>query len=98
MERKICFDALLKVGAGPTIPHVQNTIFGVNNDPHFQFGGWNTDADAALRLTFFKHFFFELYDKVVYARYWGLRLNDGVGKQAFGCYELALVVGGAFKF
>ena len=90
-------DGLLKLGVGPNIPHVQNTIFGNDNYPHFQLGGWNADADAAIRLTFFKHLFFELYDKVVYARYWDLRLYNGTGKQAFGCYELALVIGGTFK-
>jgi hypothetical protein len=96
-KSKIQLDALLKLGAGPVIPHVQNTIFGIDNIRHFQFGGFNVDADAAIRLTFFKHIFFELFDKVVYAKYWGLRLYDGTGKQAFGCYELALVVGGTFK-
>jgi hypothetical protein len=96
-KSNIRLDGLLKFGAGPNIPHVQNTIFGNDNYPHFQFSGFNVDADAAVRLTFFKHIFFELYDKVVYARYWGLRLYDGTGKQAFGCYELALVIGGTFK-
>jgi hypothetical protein len=97
-KSNIRLDALLKAGFGPNIPHVQNTVFGYDNNPHFQFGGWNADADAAIRLTFFKHVFLEMYDKVVYARYWGLRLYEGTGKQAFGCYELALVLGGTFKF
>lgn len=96
-DNKIRLDALLKMGAGPNIPHVQNTIFNNDNVAHFQFGGWNADADAAVRLTFFKHIFFEFFDKAVYARYYGLRLYDGVGKQAFGCYEMALVIGGSFK-
>ena len=96
-KSNIRLDGLLKFGVGPTIPHVQNTIFGMGNDPHFQFGGWNVDADAAVRLTFFKHVFLELYDKVVYARYFDLRIYDGTAKQAFGCYELALVLGGVIK-
>jgi len=73
----IRLDGLLKAGAGPNIPHVQNTIFGNDNNPHFQFSGWNADFDAALRLTFFKYVFLELYDKGVYARYWGLRPRYG---------------------
>lgn len=91
------FDALLKAGAGPVIPHVENTIFGKANKPHFQFGGWNVDADVSLRATFFKHVFFEYANKVVYARYSGLRIYEGTAKQAFGCYETFLVLGITFK-
>lgn len=96
-KNNIRLDALLKLGAGPVIPHVKNSIFGNDNSPHFQLGGWNIDADAAFRLTFFKHIFLELFDKFVYARYWGLKLYQGNGRQAFGCYEMALVIGGTFK-
>jgi len=96
-NEKFRLDALLKAGAGPNIPHVQNTLFGENSMPHFQFGGWNVDADCALRTTFFKHFYLELFDKGVYARYWGLRIYDGIAKQNFACYEMALVAGATFK-
>ncbi len=95
---KVKLDALLKLGGGPNVPHVQNAVFGRDNVAHFQFSGFNVDADAALRLTFFKHVFFEFYNKVVYARYWDLRLYDHArGRQAFGCYEIALSLGATFK-
>jgi hypothetical protein len=95
---KLQFDVLLKAGVGPVIPHVENTIFGINNVPHFQFGGWNADADVSLKLTFFKYFFLEYQTKVVYGRYFGLRVYDGLADQHFGCFEVALVAGGTFKF
>ncbi|MGZ4048796.1 MAG: hypothetical protein ACXVNN_05490, partial [Bacteroidia bacterium] len=44
-KSNIMLDCLLKGGVGPVIPHVQNTIFGHDNIPHFQFGGWNVDTD-----------------------------------------------------
>jgi len=91
------FVCLLKAGAGPVIPHVQNTIFGKDNTPHFQFGGWNIDADVSFRATFFKHIFLEYANKVVYASYANLRIYDGLAKQSFGCYEMFLCIGGTFK-
>jgi hypothetical protein len=94
---KIQFDCLLKAGVGPTIPHVENTIFGHDNVPHFQFGGWNADADVSFKLNFFKHIFIEYQSKVVYGRYFGLKVYDGRADQHFGCYEMALVIGGSFR-
>lgn len=96
-QSRFTFDALLKAGVGPVIPHVENTVLGHDNIPHFQFGGWNVDLDMSLRATFFKHFFLEFQNKWVYARYFGLKIYDGVANQAFGCYEVALVAGGTFK-
>lgn len=97
-DSKFTLDCLLKAGVGPVIPHVQNTIFGKENVPHFQFGGWNVDADVSLRATFFKHVFLEYANKVVYARYSHLRIYEGLAKQSFGCYQMFLVLGGTFKF
>ena len=94
---KFVFDCMLKAGAGPVIPHVQNTIFGHENIPHFQFGGWNVDADISFRATFFKHVFLEYANKVVYARYFHLKIYEGLAKQSFGCYQMFLVLGGTFK-
>ena len=91
------FVCLLKAGAGPVIPHVENTVFGKNNRPGFQFGGWNVDADVSFRATFFKHVFLEYANKVVYARYSQLQIYNGLAKQAFGCYEMFLCVGASFR-
>ena len=82
-----------KVGIGPVIPHVQNSFFGEQNDPHFQFGGWNTGAETAVRVTVLKYGYLEFSQKVDYARYSNLKIYDGTAKQNFGTYELILSVG-----
>ena len=82
-----------KLGIGPVIPHVQNELFGNKNDPHFQFGGWNVGAEAALRGTFYRYVYLELANKVDYARYSGLKVYQGTARQAFGTYEWILSLG-----
>ena len=89
-------DAFGKAGIGPLIPHVENMLFGVKNDPHFQVGGWNIGAEAALRATFYKTVYLEFANKIDYARYSGLGINQGTIKQAFGTYELILNLGFTF--
>jgi hypothetical protein len=93
----ILFDCLLKAGVGPVIPHVQNTLWGVPNNPNFQFGGYNIDVDMSYRATFFKHLFLEFQSKGVYGQYFGLKVYDGTGNQHFYCFEVALVAGLTFK-
>ena len=82
-----------KVGVGPVVPHVQNSFFGVANDPHFQIGGWNTGVETAFRATFMKYAYLEFSQKGDYARYSGLRIADGIARQHFGTYELILSLG-----
>lgn len=84
---------LLKGGLGFMVPHVENTIFGKNNQKGFQFGGWDIGFEAALRLTFFKYAYLEYCNKLVYARYSGLKVDQGTARQAFGCYEMILNLG-----
>ena len=86
-------DLLGKAGAGPLIPHVQNMLFGKENTPHFQLGGWNVGAEAALRATFYKTVYLEFCNKVDFASYSGLKLNPGTARQMFGTYELILNLG-----
>jgi len=82
-----------KAGIGPVIPHVENEFFGVKNDPHFQLGGWNIGAEAALRGTFYKSVYLEFANKFDYARYSGLKIYQGTAHQAFGTYEMILSLG-----
>jgi len=82
-----------KVGIGPVIPHVQNSLFGNPNDPHFQFGGWNTGVELALRVSFLRYAFLEFSQKLDYARYSDLKLYEGTAKQNFGTYETILSIG-----
>jgi hypothetical protein len=87
---------LLKGGIGFMVPHVENTIFGKDNNPGFQFGGFDIGVEAALRLSFFKYAFVEFSNKAVYVRYFGLKIYEGKAKQAFGCYELVGSIGASF--
>lgn len=87
------FDGLAKVGIGPVIPHVENSLFGVKNDQLFQFGGWNTGIEYALRSTFKKSLFLEFSGKVDYAYYYNLKVNQGTAKQGFGTLEFILNLG-----
>ncbi len=104
-SQNIKFDLLAKAGVGPVIPHVQNGFFIDSsagalqqkpNDPHFQLGGWNVGAEAALRATFCKYIYLEYSNKVDYARYSGLKIYDGTAKQAFGTFEWILSLGITF--
>lgn len=95
-DEKIKIDGLGKVGLGPLIPHVQNAFFGQPNDADFQFGGWNIGVEYALRATFFKNVYLEFANKLDYASYSGLAIYQGKARQAFGCYEWILSLGGTF--
>lgn len=92
-DRKFVLDLTGKAGIGPVIPHVENRLFGLMNDAGFQFGGWNTGLETALRATFLKYGFLEFSQKVDYARYSNLRVASGRARQAFGTYELILSAG-----
>lgn len=87
------FDGLAKVGVGPVIPHVENSLFGVKNDQLFQFGGWNTGVEYALRSTFKKSLYLEFSGKLDYAYYYNLKVNQGTAKQGFGTLEFILNLG-----
>ena len=86
-------DFLGKAGIGPVIPHVENSLFGLANDPHFQLGGWNVGVEGAIRTTFYKYVYLEYCQKMDYARYSGLSMNNGTAHQAFGTYEMILNLG-----
>ena len=90
-------DILAKAGVGPVIPHVENSFFGLKNEPHFQVGGWNVGVEAAIRTTFYKHVFLEFAGKLDYARYSNLKIYKGTVKHAFGTAELILNLGYTFN-
>ncbi len=96
-KQTIRIDGLGKFGIGPVIPHVQNKFFDQpQNDPHFQFGGWNVGVEGDLKATFFHYIFLEYGNKLDYARYSGLKIYQGTAKQAFGTYEMILNLGLSF--
>ncbi len=93
--------ALVKAGIGPNTPHVSDDIFGEQNIPHFQIGGWNAGAEALIRFTFFQYAFIEYCNKVVYANYSDLKVyggngNNGIAAQSFGSYEWIANIGFTF--
>ncbi|HET6990857.1 MAG TPA: hypothetical protein VFJ43_06010, partial [Bacteroidia bacterium] len=82
---------LLKSGLGWNTPHVENTIFGEKNKPHFQaIGGWNVGAEGAIRMLFFNRTYLEFGQKVVYASYYGLRLAQGTARVHLATYGTIL--------
>jgi hypothetical protein len=95
-KQNVQLDVFAKAGVGPVIPHVENTLFGKSNDPHFQLGGWNVGLEGALRATFFKYVYLEYANKLDYARYSGLKVYEGKAKQGFGTYEMILSLGVTF--
>ncbi|MDP9042255.1 MAG: hypothetical protein M3N30_09755, partial [Bacteroidota bacterium] len=80
-KQTILFDGFGKFGVGPLIPHVQVKYFDQpQNDPHFQIGGWNVGAEAALRATLSHYLFLEYTHKLDYARYNNLKIYQGTAK------------------
>jgi hypothetical protein len=84
---------IYKLGVGPTVPHVENTLMGVPNDAHFQLGGYNFGFEGNYRLEIFNYFYLDFAQKIDYARYFGLRVYKGTASQNFWCYELISTLG-----
>jgi len=92
-NEKVKVDGYAKFGVGPVIPHTQNELFGKENHPGFQLGGWNTGFEGVVRATFFNAFYLEYSNKLDYARYSGVHVYEGKAHQAFGTYEMILSLG-----
>ena len=84
--------ALGKVGIGIVAPHAENTIFNANNDVGqrqfrnlvglnrgwWQVGeGWTTGFEVALRANLWYPFYVEVADKVAYANFYDIPVNQG---------------------
>lgn len=95
-NKEFVLDGLLKVGVGPLIPHVDNTIFGEDNRRQFQLGGWNTGVEATLKVILFRHVYLEYCNKLDYARYSNLEIYGGRAHQDFGTYENIANIGYTF--
>jgi len=90
---KVRIKLLLKGGIGFVYPHVENHIMGQENNSGFQFGGFDAGTEAGLQVTFYKRFYLEYTNKVVYARYRNLNIYEGRAKQNLSCYEMILSAG-----
>jgi hypothetical protein len=89
---------LLKAGGGFANPHTENTVFGVPNEKGFQFfQGWNLDAGAAVRAHLWRGLYFEFEDKYVYARYFGVNIDQGKAGHSVNANEFTFNFGMAFR-
>ena len=84
---------IYKLGVGPVIPHTENTLFGQDNKPGFQFGGFNAGLEAAYRLEITKYIYIDIAQKLDYAYYYGLHVYAGTAKQSFATYEVIGTLG-----
>ena len=89
-ENNLAVDFTEKLGVGPLIPHVQNSLFGQANTPQFQFGGWNTGVESAIRMTVKRYAYLELSYKFDYASYSNLEIYKGTAYQSFSTAEVIL--------
>ncbi|MFT3936962.1 MAG: hypothetical protein QM726_25270 [Chitinophagaceae bacterium] len=93
-KETIKIDGISKFGIGPLFPHVENKFFDQSaNRSDFQFGGWNTGLEGAVRATFYKYVYLEFAGKLDYARYSHLHIYNGSARQAFGTAEIILSLG-----
>ena len=89
---------LAKAGGGFAWPHTENKLFGRDNEAGFQpFKGWDLDAVAALRAHLVKGLYFEAEDKLIYARYFGVKINQGTAKHSVKANEFTFNFGWTFR-
>ena len=87
----------LKGGAGFAVPHTENTLFGQDNDAGFQwFQGWNLDAGAAARIHLWRFIYVEVEDKFIYARYFGVNIDQGKASHSVKANEFSFHFGVSF--
>ncbi|MBI3502153.1 MAG: hypothetical protein HY063_10185 [Bacteroidetes bacterium] len=90
---KVNIRFIAKAGIGFMYPHVENTILGKDNVPHFQFGGFDAGAELDLQFNFLNTFYIEYGIKTLYASYRHLRIYQGTVKQNLSCAEMILSAG-----
>ena len=88
---------LAKAGGGFCWPHTENTLFGQPNDKGFQpFHGWDLDAAVAVRVHLYKPLYFEFEQKFLYARYYGVKIDQGTANHSVKDSEYSWSFGWAF--
>ena len=76
------------------MPHTENTLFGEPHEPGFQpFHGWNFDLGAAVRTHLWRGLYFEFEDKFVYARYFGVNVDQGKAGHSLKANEFSFHFG-----
>ena len=88
---------LAKAGGGFAVPHTENAVFNQLNEKGFQFfHGWNVDAGAAVRANIWKGLYAEVEDKLLYARYFGVKVDRGTARHSVRANEFTFSAGWAF--
>lgn len=89
---------LAKAGGGFAVPHTENVLFGQPNEKGFQFmHGWDIDAGAAVRVHVLKRLYVEAEGKGIYARYFGVRVDQGTARHSVKAGEFTLNLGLSLK-
>ena len=89
---------LAKAGGGFAVPHTSNVLFGQPNEEGFQFlKGWDVDAVAAVRIHILKPLYFEVEEKLMYVRYFGLNVDQGTARHSLKGSEFTFNFGMAFR-
>lgn len=92
------FTLLAKAGGGFAVPHTENTVFGKPNDKGFQpFIGWDLDAGIAGRVHLYRFIYFEAEQKFVYARYHGVKIDQGTARNSVKASEFTFNFGASFR-
>ena len=93
-NQKLRFDAIIKGGIGPVMPHVKNSLpVDAIDNPQLEWGGWNAGLETALRVSIYRYGYIELAGKYDYANYSGLNIYDGIASQQLSTYEAIASVG-----
>jgi hypothetical protein len=89
---------MAKIGGGFAMPHTENVVFGQPNEKGFQFfHGWDLDAGAAGRIHIYRPLYFEVEQKLVYARYFGVKVDRGTARHSIKASEFTFNLGLAFR-
>jgi hypothetical protein len=92
-------DALAKVGVGPLMPAVSNSIDGkvMDNPGGFQISGWNAGFEAGIRATIYKHVYLEGAWKYDRASYTSVNINSGTADQKLTTTGFIFSIGGTLS-
>ncbi len=82
-----------KAGFGFMYPHTENTVLGLPNKSHFEYGGLGTGVEAAVRVHFFRGGYLEAAQKAFFGRYKDLDINEGSASHDLWASETILSLG-----
>ena len=86
------------VWASDDLGQTWQAVFDQPNEKGFQFfKGWNVDAVAALRIHIWKPLYFEVEEKLMYVRYFGVNVDRGKAGHSLKANEFTFSFGWAFR-